>query len=464
MMDPTRSTGSDGDSASAPRENELRLEIDRLRLEKHKLVTEREDASRPLGWALRGIRGIWRAAWHRYYVARWHLLHVRDPHRRLKLRERYEPYRLRIRRTPQLGRPRILHVIGNFYTGGSAQLVVDLIEHLGHRFEQRVLVRSLPPRPAYSGLDFIHRPRLRGPGQLSSVLQQFGPDIVHVHMLGHQHDDYGKSDWSWYHSVFRAAEHHRCRIIENLNIPVEPYISRAVCCYVHVSDYVKKRFGRLDTWNETIYPGSDLEHFSREANMPVVDDCIGMVYRMQPDKLNEQSIEPFIRVVSRRPRTTAHIVGGGQLLEVYQRRVADAGMLDAFTFTGFVSYIELPHHISKMGVFVAPVHTESFGQVSAFAMGMEIPVVGYRVGALEEITRAPELLASPGDTEQLANIIIELLDDRERRMRIGHDNRRRALDVFSVEAMAARYEALYNEVLSATDSHRSGAERASRDF
>ena len=47
-----------------------------------------------------------------------------------------------------------------------------------------------------------------------------------------------------------------------------------------------------------------------------------------------------------------------------------------------------------MAAFVAPVHSESFGHVSVFAMGMELPVAGYNVGALEEIlvsfARKPE--------------------------------------------------------------------------
>ena len=294
------SPGDPGVRPPRPSEVELRAEIDRLRRETQQLAAELERLSSPARLSRDYALKLWRAAWHRYYVARWHLLHVRDPKRGLKLREVYEPYRVRVHHDAVPGRPRVLHVIGNFFTGGSARLVVDLVERLGHRFDQQILVRSLPPRPAYVGIDLIHRERLTARAA-ASLLAQLGPDLVHVHMLGHQHDDYGKRDWRWYHAVIQAAEERGCPIVENLNIPVEPYVLDAVCCYVHVSDYVRERFGRLDAWNTTIYPGSDLTFFARRPEQPVADDCVGMVYRLQPDKLNEDAIEPFLRAVQSGP-------------------------------------------------------------------------------------------------------------------------------------------------------------------
>jgi glycosyltransferase involved in cell wall biosynthesis len=431
----------------APDADDLRAEVDRLRLANQELVSELEEL-RGTGRAIRwhGKR-LWQDVWQRYYIARWKLLHARDPKRGLRVRDEHDPYRARIHQPLEPERRRVLHFIGNFHTGGSARLIVDLVEHLGHRYEQRIVVRSLPPTPAYTNVDLLPLEHLNGPRKVSRILRRFRPDLVHVHMLGHQHDEYGKRDWSWYHNVFLALEDYGAPCIENLNIPVEPYVSPVVRCYVHVSDDVKARFGRRGTWNETVYPGSDLSFFSRPAGAAVPDDTIGMVYRLQPDKLDERSIEPFIEVVKRRPGTRALIVGGGQFLDLYKRRAAAEGVAEAFVFTGYVPYVDLPAHLAQLSLFVAPVHTESFGQVSPFAMGMGIPVVGYDVGALREITAAPELLARPGDASALAEIVIRLLDDRERRLRIGEFNRQRAQSLFSVEAMVRRYQALYEEVL-----------------
>lgn len=420
---------------------ELRIELDQLRLENQKLHAELEPCRGPrrlLDSFRDGVRRI---------IPPWSLGNggaAEGPG------SEFRPYQVRHLHPPEPNRTRILHVIANFYTGGSARLIVDLVEHLGHRYEQEVLTCAVPVIPAYLGLRIHHQNRYWNRRQVLTLLNRFRPDCIHLHFVADNRYWWGVADWSWYHSVFQVAGQAGYRIIENVNIPVAPYVSDAVDRYVFVSNYVKARFGKLGARNTTIYPGSDLSFFSRTDPRDVPDDCIGMVYRLEGDKLNEHAIEVFIEVVRRRPRTRVIIVGGGSYLEPYRNRVDAEGLSAAFTFTDYVAYEKLPAYLEKMSVFVAPVHNESFGQVSPFAMGMAIPIAGYRVGALPEILGGTELLASPGDSESLAGIITELLDDRERRIEIGVENRTRAEHLFSVEAMIGRYRALYEALASPT--------------
>ena len=144
-----------------------------------------------------------------------------------------------------------------------------------------------------------------------------------------------------------------------------------------------------------------------------------MVYRLENDKLNEKSIEPFIRIAQRRPQTRILIIGGGSLLTPFQNAVEQAGVLECFEFTGYVKYEDLPKLYRRMSVFIAPVWKESFGQVSSFAMNMRIPVIGYDVDALGEVIDDPKLLAPPADSEKLADIAIELLDSPKLRESVG---------------------------------------------
>jgi glycosyltransferase involved in cell wall biosynthesis len=158
-------------------------------------------------------------------------------------------------------------------------------------------------------------------------------------------------------------------------------------------------------------------------------------------------MDPFIEANRLRPRTRALIVGGGVRLDDYRNRVAAGGLEHAFTFTGYVPYDALPALYREMTVFVAPVHRESFGQVTPFAMGMGLPVVGYDVGAIPEIIGDRSLVAPPADSTRLAKLAVGLLDDPARRATLGAANRARAERLFSVEAMIASYEALYAELV-----------------
>jgi glycosyltransferase involved in cell wall biosynthesis len=363
----------------------------------------------------------------------------------------FSPYRIRIIHPIQSDRPRVLHIIGNFYTGGSSQLVVDLIEHLGHRYEQMVVARDLPGKPSYLGIDIHHHEILNDPSQALAILESLKPDFIHMHYLGDHNDEYSELDWKWYDQFFQAVETYGCKVIENINIPTDPYVSDAVSAYVYVSDYVRHQFSHAHARNVTVYPGSNLSVFSREPSQKHRQesaDCIGMVYRLEGDKLNEQAIDVFIKAVQLRPHTKALIVGGGYFLESYQHKVAQAGLSDAFTFTGYIAYEALPALYAQMSLFIAPVHTESFGQVTPFAMAMKLPVVGYDVGAIAEIVGDRTLLAPPKDVDSLADIVVALLNDPQRRLDIGAANLHRAQQKFSVESMIDSYQTLYEELAS----------------
>lgn len=336
-------------------------------------------------------------------------------------------------------RKRVLHVIANFMMGGSSQLVVDLVEALGHIYQQKVLTAFIPSPAAYEGIAVYE---CCSEYEMRPFLAKFQPDLIHVHY-------WGDSDWAWYDKVFRLIEEFDCEVVENVNTPVVPYRTPVVRRYVYVSDYVMQNFGHLGEASEVIYPGSDVELYSREDLDTVPNNCIGMVYRLEADKLNAQSIDVFIRVAKCRPGTRILIIGDGSFLNLYKQAVLAQGVENAFCFTGAVSYARLPELYAQMSVFVAPVWKESFGQVSVFAMGMGIPVAGYRVGGLEDIVNNPELLATPGNSGELADIVVDLLDNREKRLAIGADNRRRANSLFSVESMTRRYEMLYRNVIDA---------------
>lgn len=352
-----------------------------------------------------------------------------------------EPYIVRSPASLKPHRPKVVHAIANFMIGGSTRLVVDLIEQMGEDYDQQVITSFLPSPPAYVGVNIREFRDSNSSKPLLAYFSAVRPQLLHVHF-------WGGVDTHWYRQVFEAAKKYGCKIVENINTPVSPFVANGVHRYVFVSNYIRREFGQNVPNAEVIHPGSDMELFSRAPTMQPVDDSIGMVYRLEPDKLNERAIDVFIETVRRRPGTHALIGGGGSLQASFQRAVSKAGLDDAFAFPGYIRYEDLPAFYGQMSVFVAPVWKESFGQVSPFAMSMGLPVVGYDVGALAEIIGTRELLAPPGDSAALAAIIVRLLDDRERRIEIGRANQIRAREMFGVDIMIRRYRQLYRELMT----------------
>jgi glycosyltransferase involved in cell wall biosynthesis len=357
----------------------------------------------------------------------------------------FTPYVLNYLKSPPVeGKlPVVLHAIGTFRVGGLPRLVVDIIERTSDHYEHVVVTLHNPDPPAFLGINVLE---LEEPPCIQSFarkMARFNPAIVHVH---HYAPHSLHNVWLWYRAITLAAASLKIPLIEGVNVPMTPYYHPAVHCYVFVSHYVQVNFGFLNQPNRTIYPGSDFTLFAPKPRQ--FSDTIGMVYRLDESKLRKESIDVFIRVLQLRPSARALIVGDGYLLPYFKEQVAKAGLSDRFTFTGFVAYAELPEYYNRMDVFVAPIFSESFGQVTPFAMNMGIPVTAYATDALPEMLNDSSVVAPTGDVESLTRAIIGLLNDPDRASVVARRNQARAQELFSVETMVEKYAGLYAEILN----------------
>jgi glycosyltransferase involved in cell wall biosynthesis len=360
-----------------------------------------------------------------------------------KERPSFVPYQLSSQ--PSKSSIKIIHANGNFIIGGTSQLIVDIIEHTSEKYSHKIIVPELPDPLPYQPLAIYSFPY----GQMQELydfLKVENPDFVHIHYwIRHEHRY--KNFAIWYQTVFKICEELKIDVIQNINVPTAPFFNSSVVHNVFVSDYVKNEFNNSAVSSSVIYPGSDFSHFKNE-DLNSLPNNIGMVYRLDRDKLNPEAIEVFITVVKRNPDIQCYIIGGGHYFEYYKKRVAEEKLSNNFVFTGFVSYKSLPGLYKKMCVFVAPVHDESFGQVTPFAMSMGLAVAGYDIGALSEIMGYKNTLAEYGQVDKLADIIIDLIESPEKRISIGEANKERAHKHFSVESMVEQYIELYDKYLS----------------
>ena len=337
-------------------------------------------------------------------------------------------------------RPVVVHVIANFMTGGSSRLVVDIYEYLGGKYDQRIVTSYAPQPAAYVGIpvEEVRFPDDETP--FVNLFKDIQPDFIHMHY-------WGDCDEPWYAKAVQAAEVMGIPVIQNINTPVAPYYSEAIKRYVYVSDYVRRVFGKEQSNHVTVYPGSDFAMFQSRNSRKPKEDCIGMVYRLEGDKLNSESIMPFILAAQKKPSIKVLIVGGGSLMEPFMKATEEAGVAENFEFTGYVPYDTLPAIYDRMKIFVAPVWKESFGQVSPFAMNMRVPVVGFDIGAIGEIVEDDSLLAPPGNSDALSDIIVSLLEDDPRRLKIAELHRKRAQNNFSIQAMIKGYQNIYSDIM-----------------
>jgi glycosyltransferase involved in cell wall biosynthesis len=124
--------------------------------------------------------------------------------------------------------------------------------------------------------------------------------------------------------------------------------------------------------------------------------------------------------------------------------------LDRFVeFTGRIQDKDFAPYYARATLAVVPSLYEGFGFPAGEAMACKTPVVSTTGGALPEVVGDAGVLVPPGDAEALEHAIVSLLDDSERRHRLGEEGFRRVHEHFTWKRAAERMVAVYREAMNA---------------
>ncbi len=129
----------------------------------------------------------------------------------------------------------------------------------------------------------------------------------------------------------------------------------------------------------------------------------------------------------------------------------ELGIVDSVTFVSGISDPELAALMGSAEVACVPSLYEGFSLPTAELMACATPLVASRAGAIPEVVGEDgecAILVEPGDVGQLHDAIAALLDDSDRRARLGENGRRRARERFSWRAVAEKVAAAYQETIS----------------
>jgi glycosyltransferase involved in cell wall biosynthesis len=131
--------------------------------------------------------------------------------------------------------------------------------------------------------------------------------------------------------------------------------------------------------------------------------------------------------------------------------VAELGISDIVHVTSGLSDPELAGLFASAQVACIPSLYEGFSLPAVEAMAAGTPIVASRVGALPEVLGADGECAefvTPADVGELTGAIGQLLDSPEKRRRLGQAGRRRALQVYSCESVAAQTVRVYERAIA----------------
>lgn len=187
------------------------------------------------------------------------------------------------------------------------------------------------------------------------------------------------------------------------------------------------------------------------AEFGVEGPLVVNVSDFDPAKGLEHYLSAAQRIARTLPEARFLLVGRGSRERVAEvrSRVAEGGLEGRFFVAGFRS--DVPAILAAADCFLFTSVCEGLGTAVLEAMAAGLPVVCFDLPTLAEVVvdGVTGLLAPLGDAGALAERVVALLREEERRRAMGEAGRRRVAERFSVEAMLDRTEALYRRLLEA---------------
>jgi len=109
---------------------------------------------------------------------------------------------------------------------------------------------------------------------------------------------------------------------------------------------------------------------------------------------------------------------------------------------------DMPDIMHMLDLFVLPSLNEGMGRVVVEAMSAGKPVIASRVGGIVDLVKHGEngYLVTPGDIDELAHAIIDLLDNMDTAIEMGRKGKELCKE-FSVEYMIEKIDILYRDLM-----------------
>lgn len=223
-----------------------------------------------------------------------------------------------------------------------------------------------------------------------------------------------------------------------------------------VSNYLKETTSKVFKINreiEVIYNFVDTEKYKRisvdRENIGFIDKddmVIIHISNFRPVKKIENIIKVFCRV-SGEVKSKLLLVGDGPDLCRIRNMVKKLNLENKVFFFGIQE--DIISLLSLSDLYMLPSKSEGFGLSALEALSCEVPVIGTDIGGLKEVIEQGKsgYTFNPADIDSMSEAAIKILRNKEVRMEMGIEARKRA-KFFDSKIIVPQYLEFYKKVLN----------------
>jgi glycosyltransferase involved in cell wall biosynthesis len=359
------------------------------------------------------------------------------------------------------------------WRGGQAQLLLTAqgLAALGHRVAVVLnpngeLRRRLPASIETFPLVLAREMDLAAAWQLSRLLRQLRPDIVHAH------DSHAVAGAALALSIGAPKPRPALVAARRVDFHIRGnsfsrWKHRQVDRFVAASEAIRRMLIEDGVAAErvvTVHDGIDVERVEAAPMasvhaalwLPAQVPVVGNVAALVPHKGQKYLVEAAPRVVRQVPDAHIVIFGDGELRGELERQVKELHVEKRVILAGFdPNVLGL---LKSFDVFVMSSVTEGLGTALLDAMAAARPIVATRAGGIPEVIEddVNGLLVPPRDAAALADAIVRLLHDAGLRARLAAAGLARVRREFSAARMVAATARVYEDVAGTARGAGSG--------
>jgi glycosyltransferase involved in cell wall biosynthesis len=196
----------------------------------------------------------------------------------------------------------------------------------------------------------------------------------------------------------------------------------------------------------------DRDQFLQDWRLPSDSLLVGTVGELTPLKGQADFLHAASQVITQYPNVYFFIAGidhspENKNLKALEHLIEELNLTDHVRLVGWLE--DLVNLYCALDVFVSASHTESFGLAIAEAMASSAAVVATETEGAREIIQPEEtgILVPIGNVDRLGKAILELLNDRDKRLRFGQAAQQTVAAKFGIERMIDETESIYRKEL-----------------
>jgi glycosyltransferase involved in cell wall biosynthesis len=364
---------------------------------------------------------------------------------------------------------KVLHLTFDMRIGGTEQVIKNLIEATDtQKFEVSIFCIEKPIGPfgkllIAKGINIYSFNRKNGLDfslikQLRSYIKEHKIDILHCHQYT-----------PWFYGVLSKiflktkvvfTEHGRFypdqrkpkrRLINHfLSLLTSQIISISKATKVALVDYEYLKSKNIDViYNGIAIPKpnhQEVERLREEYGLSDENIVFGTVARLEPIKNQVLLINAFHQVLLQNPNVRLVIVGDGAERGNLERLVIKLDMTQEIVFTGYIT--EPINYMSMMDVFLLTSLSEGTSMTLLEAMSLSKPCIVTDAGGNPEVIQHQfnGMVTENKKQEPIVIAMLELLKNKELRLKYGANGLSRFNEQFLDTAMARKYQEAYQKI------------------